>query len=171
MPQCTDLFQSQPAGPCHWTVPRGIVPPGIPRHRVQGIDALLGAHRCLRRGGCHQSDLPQARTAMKTDLSARVDAIVIGASAGGVEGLSLLLPALPASMRAAVFIVMHLPRDHRSMLSDLYAPHCAIAVKEAEDKEPVRPATVYFAPPDYRLLLDDGPQIALSVDEPVHFSR
>ena len=108
---------------------------------------------------------------MSTDLSARVDAIVIGASAGGVEGLSLLLPALPASMRAAVFIVMHLPRDHRSMLSDLYAPHCAIAVKEAEDKEPVRPATVYFAPPDYHLLLDDGPQIALSVDEPVHFSR
>ena len=44
-------------------------------------------------------------------------------------------------------------------------------VVEAQDKEPVAPGTVYFAPPDYHLLLDDGPQLALSVDEPVHYSR
>jgi two-component system chemotaxis response regulator CheB len=33
------------------------------------------------------------------------------------------------------------------------------------------PGTVYFAPPDYHLLLDQGPQLALSIDELVHFSR
>ena len=44
-------------------------------------------------------------------------------------------------------------------------------MREAEDKEPVEPGTVYFAPPDYHLLVDDGPQLALSADEPVHFSR
>jgi len=108
---------------------------------------------------------------LPADLGARIDAIVIGASAGGVEGLSVLLPALPASMRAAVFIVLHLPREHRSVLSEIFARNCAIAVKEAEDKEPIQAATAYFAPPDYHLLLDQGPQIALSVDEPVHFSR
>ena len=40
---------------------------------------------------------------------------------------------------------------------------------------PVKPGHVYFAPPDYHLLVDcaeDGsPMLALSVDEPVHFSR
>ena len=31
--------------------------------------------------------------------------------------------------------------------------------------------TIYFAPPDYHLLIDDGPQFALSMDDPVEFSR
>lgn len=101
----------------------------------------------------------------------QIDALVIGASAGGVEGLSVLLPALPASLQAPVIIVMHLPREHRSLLSEIFARKCALRVTEAEDKAPVEPGCVYFAPPDYHLLLDEGPSLALSVDEPVHFSR
>ena len=113
---------------------------------------------------------PLAATA-PADLATRIDAVVIGASAGGVEGLSALLPALPKSTRAAVFVVLHQPREHRSVLTQIFAPRCLLAVREAVDKEPVQPGTVYFAPPDYHLLLDQGPQTALSVDEPVHFSR
>ena len=30
---------------------------------------------------------------------------------------------------------------------------------------------MYFAPPDYHLLVDNGPALALSVDAPVHYSR
>jgi chemotaxis response regulator CheB len=91
-----------------------------------------------------------------------IDAVVIGASAGGIEGLSALLPALPARLRVPVFIVVHLPREHRSLLSEIFAPKCALRVSEAEDKTPVAPGCVYFAPPDYHLLLDEGPSIALS---------
>lgn len=104
-------------------------------------------------------------------LAHRVDAVVIGASAGGVEALSALLPALPAGMRAAVCVVLHLPREHRSLLVEIFAPRCAVPVREAQDKEPMEPGTVYFAPPDYHLLLDAGPRLALSVDDPVHYSR
>jgi two-component system chemotaxis response regulator CheB len=99
------------------------------------------------------------------------DAIAIGTSAGGVEALSVLLPALPASYRGAVFVVLHLPRERPSLLVELFAPKCALRVHEAEDKEPVAPGTIYFAPPDYHLLVDRGPALALSVDEPVNFSR
>lgn len=101
----------------------------------------------------------------------RIDAVVIGASGGGVEGLSMLLPALPATLRPAVFVVLHLPRERPSLLSQIYQPKCRAVVKEAEDKEPVEPGTVYFAPPDYHLLLEQGPHLALSVDAAVHFSR
>ena len=104
-------------------------------------------------------------------LNSRIDAVVIGASAGGVEALSVLLPKLPASLRAAVFIVLHLPRGRPSLLSEIFAPKCAVPVKEAEDKEPVQPGVVYFAPPDYHLLVDEGPRVALSVDDAVHYSR
>jgi two-component system chemotaxis response regulator CheB len=101
----------------------------------------------------------------------QIDAVVIGASAGGIEGLSVLLPALPATLRVPVFIVVHLPREHRSLLSEIFAPKCALPVTEAEDKAPAGRGCVYFAPPDYHLLLEEGPSMALSVDEPVHFSR
>jgi len=100
-----------------------------------------------------------------------VDAVAIGASAGGVEALSMLLAALPASCRLSFFIVLHIPRERPSLLAEVFGGRCALPVKEAEDKEPIQPGTVYVAPPDYHLLIDRGPAFALSSDEPVHFSR
>jgi two-component system, chemotaxis family, protein-glutamate methylesterase/glutaminase len=97
--------------------------------------------------------------------------VVIGTSAGGVEALSALLPAVPADAQPAVLVVIHLPRERPSLLVDIFGGKCAARVCEAQDKEPVAPGTVYFAPPDYHLLVDEGPRLALSADEPVNFSR
>jgi two-component system chemotaxis response regulator CheB len=105
------------------------------------------------------------------NLAGRVDAIVIGASAGGIEALTVVLPAFPAGLRPPVFIVLHLPRDKPSMLAEIFARKCALPVREAEDKDEVAPGTVYFAPNNYHLLVDKGPQLSLSVDDPVHHSR
>jgi two-component system chemotaxis response regulator CheB len=104
-------------------------------------------------------------------LQGRIEAIAIGASAGGVEALTMLLPALPATLRASIFIVLHLPRERPSLLVEIFAGRCALPVREAEDKEPVAPGTVYFAAPDYHLLIEKDRRIALSTDEPVHYSR
>jgi two-component system chemotaxis response regulator CheB len=104
-------------------------------------------------------------------LCARTEAVVVGTSAGGVQALSELLPALPAGAKASVFVVLHLPRDRPSLLVEVFSHKCLLAVGEAEDKEPVTPGKVYFAPPNYHLLIDRGPQLALSADEPVHHSR
>jgi two-component system chemotaxis response regulator CheB len=104
-------------------------------------------------------------------LQGRIEAVVIGASAGGVEALNEILPALPATFRPAVLIVLHLPRERPSLLVEIYEKRCALPIREADDKEPVEPGTVYFAPPDYHMLVEKSRQIALSTDEPVHFSR
>lgn len=104
-------------------------------------------------------------------LAGRIDAVVIGASAGGIEALTVLLPALLPGLRPPIFVVVHLPRDRPSVLPGIFARKCVVPVREAEDKEMVTPGTVYFAPNDYHLLLDQGPQLALSADEPVHHSR
>lgn len=98
-------------------------------------------------------------------------ALVLGTSAGGVEALSVLLPALPARLRPPVFVVLHMPRDRPSLLVEILEPKCTVPVVEAEDKMPVTPGTVYIAPPDYHLLVEAGPALALSADEPVNFSR
>ena len=100
-----------------------------------------------------------------------IEAVVIGASAGGVEAVSRLLVALPADALAAIFIVLHLPRERPSLLASIFQSKCALPVQEAEDKEPVLPGRVIVAPPDYHLLIDEGPCVALSSDEPVNYSR
>jgi two-component system chemotaxis response regulator CheB len=99
------------------------------------------------------------------------DAIVVGGSAGGVEALSDLLPMLPALRGLAVFVVLHQPRDRSSLLSDLFASRCTLAVCEPDDKQAIEANCIYFAPSDYHMLVDAGPQISLSADELVHFSR
>jgi two-component system, chemotaxis family, protein-glutamate methylesterase/glutaminase len=104
-------------------------------------------------------------------VTGRADAIVMGASAGGVEALMALLPGLSVGFRLPIFIVLHLPRDRASLLARIFQEKCALPVCEAVDKEPVRPGTVYFAPPDYHLLIDAGPSLALSADELVNYSR
>lgn len=104
-------------------------------------------------------------------LRGRIEAVVIGASAGGVEALGLILPALPAKFRPALLIVLHLPRERPSLLVEIYERRCALPIREADDKEPIEPGTVYFAPPDYHMLVERNRQIALSTEEPVHYSR
>jgi two-component system chemotaxis response regulator CheB len=104
-----------------------------------------------------------------TNDSAR--AIVIGASAGALEALSVILPALPANYRLPVLIVVHVPPDKTSVLVELFRHKCSVAVHEAEDKEPIRGGNVYFAPADYHLLVEKGGSLSLSSDEPVLYSR
>jgi len=46
-----------------------------------------------------------------------------------------------------------------------------VDVREAEDKEPLEAGTVYFAPPDYHLLVELDRRLSLSSEEPVLYSR
>lgn len=100
-----------------------------------------------------------------------LQAVVIGASAGGVQALSQVLPALPADFPVPVLVVVHVPPRRDNALVDLFAGKCQLVVKEAEDKEPLVPGTIYFAPPDYHLLVEADATIALSSDEAVNHSR
>lgn len=99
------------------------------------------------------------------------DAVVVGGSSGGIDALIHILPALPASLRVPVLVVVHLPRDRPSLLADIFRARCRLPLREAQDQEPLAAGTVYFAPPDYHLLVDQGPRLALSVDALEHFSR
>ncbi|WP_413624646.1 chemotaxis protein CheB [Luteibacter sp. Lutesp34] len=100
-----------------------------------------------------------------------LEALVIGASAGGVSALQTVLGSLPGSLQPPVFVVLHVPKDRPSGIPELLGGYCALPVLEADDKQPVRPGHVYFAPPDYHLLVENRDAMALSMDEPVLFSR
>jgi two-component system chemotaxis response regulator CheB len=104
-------------------------------------------------------------------MEARSTAVVIGASAGALEALSVILPVLPADFGRAILVVVHLPPDRKSLLAELLGDTCRLRVREAEDKEPIVANTVYLAPPDYHLLVETDRYLSLSNEEPVHFSR
>jgi two-component system chemotaxis response regulator CheB len=97
--------------------------------------------------------------------------VAIGASAGGVQALLQILPSLPASYRLPVMVVVHVPPDRSNALVPLFQARCQVAVKEAEDKEPLLAGTVYFAPSDYHLLVEGDGSFSLSSDELVNHSR
>jgi two-component system chemotaxis response regulator CheB len=98
-----------------------------------------------------------------------VPLVVIGASWGGLAALGEVLGALPAGFPAAVAVVQH--RSERDgMLADLLGDAGALAVREAEDKDELRAGEVLVGPPGYHLLIG-GDEVALSVDDPVRFSR
>lgn len=80
------------------------------------------------------------------------DIIVIGGSAGGLESLTQIVAALPPDLVAAVFVVIHTGASASGLHSILSHPG-RIAVKQAEDEEPIRPGHVYVPRPDHHLLL------------------
>lgn len=104
-------------------------------------------------------------------VKTRVDAVVVGASAGAVDALSVILPALPASFAVPLIVVVHVPQNRPSLLVELFAPKCKLPVKEAEDKLPVAKGTIWFAPPGYHLMVEKERSFALSLDELVNHSR
>ncbi len=101
----------------------------------------------------------------------QVDLIVIGGSAGAIEVLRRVLSRLSSRFTPAVAIVIHLPPEGPNVLHEVLATPGTPPMKVAEDKEPIAPGSIYFAPPDYHLLVEDGGTFALSIDPRVHFAR
>jgi two-component system chemotaxis response regulator CheB len=104
-------------------------------------------------------------------VGCRPEAVVIGASAGGVGALLELLVPLPADFKPSLVVVLHMPSHHQSGLAELFTHRMHLPVHEAEDKMPVASGTLYFAPAGYHLLVEADRTFALSCEEPVLFSR
>ena len=100
-----------------------------------------------------------------------VEAIVIGASAGGFEALLAILTGLPASYALPIAVVLHLPDNRDSRLAELFGYRLALRVREARDKETLEPGTLYFAPPGYHLSIEADRSFSLSGEERVSFAR
>jgi two-component system, chemotaxis family, protein-glutamate methylesterase/glutaminase len=71
--------------------------------------------------------------------------IAVGASTGGIEAIAHFLSGLPSNM-PPILIVQHMPADFTASFARRLNQSCALTVKEAQDKELLRPGTVYIAP-------------------------
>ena len=100
-----------------------------------------------------------------------IEAVVIGASAGGVGALLTVLSGLPAGYAPPVVVVLHLPEDHDSSLADTFARRVSLPAQEVVDKQQVEGGTLYFACPGYHLSIERDRSFSLSCEPPVHYSR
>jgi two-component system chemotaxis response regulator CheB len=103
--------------------------------------------------------------------SGAFDVVACASSAGGLNALSELLSRLPGDFQAAVTVVQHLDRRHRSLMADILSRRTPLSVKEAEAGEKLQVGTVYIAPPNRHLLVNRDGRLALADSELVHFLR
>jgi two-component system, chemotaxis family, protein-glutamate methylesterase/glutaminase len=84
------------------------------------------------------------------------DIIIIGASAGGVEALSVLVSTLPYDIPAAIVVVLHTPPWGRSQLPEILARRGPVPAAFARDNEAFETGRIYVAPQDHHLLIEKG---------------
>lgn len=99
------------------------------------------------------------------------DLVALASSAGGLNALSIILGALPASFPAAIVITQHLMPSHKTLLPLLLSHRSALLIKLAENDVEIKPGTVFIAPPDYHLIVNNNQTLSLSHDARVAFSR
>lgn len=101
----------------------------------------------------------------------KCEAFLIGGSAGSLEVLLKVLPDLDSHLPFPIIIVLHRKPGKDSILTDLLAAKTQLHVKEIEEKEKIKPSTIYIAPPNYHLLVERNGTFSLDASEKVNFSR
>jgi two-component system CheB/CheR fusion protein len=85
----------------------------------------------------------------------------IGASAGGLNALEALLPAIRNDGGLAYVVVQHLDPDHESALASLLGRLSPIPVSLIKNKTPIEPNQLYVIPPNTSLtIIDDRLHLA-----------
>ena len=97
------------------------------------------------------------------------DIAVVGASAGGVEALRVLVRALPRDYAATLFVVLHVAPESPSILDRLLDNVSSLPVRRAEDGRTFRRGEIWVAPPDHHLVLrEDAMQVSRGPRENRH---
>ena len=99
------------------------------------------------------------------------DVVAVAASAGGLKALTAVLSPLPPDLPAAIVIVQHLDRRHRSLMAEILDRCTALDVRQGEEGDALCPGTAFIAPPDNHLLVNPDGVLSLSKSELVHFLR
>ena len=118
-----------------------------------------------------QPEQPSALADLSARLPVAARVVAVGASAGGLQALSLILATLPADFPAPVLVVQHLSPDFPSQLAHILGRHTDLHVKQAEQGDRIQAGHVYVAPPDRHLLACADGTLALTHTHKVHHCR
>lgn len=100
-----------------------------------------------------------------------IEAVVIGASAGGLNALQNICRNLNKSFSKPIIIVQHIHAHSDGFMAWHLNSISPLKVKEAEDKEKLEKGVIYVAPANYHIMIDNDGTISLTTDERVNYSR
>ena len=86
-------------------------------------------------------------------MNERPSIIVIGGSAGAIDALLRLVPAIPAGIPARLFVAVHVPSMSTSALPAILARAGRLPARHPRDGDAMEPGVLYVAPPDHHLLV------------------
>lgn len=101
----------------------------------------------------------------------KIELIVIGGSSGSLDVLLTIFALLNRSFTIPIIIVLHRNKNADTNLIKVLSTKINLKVKEADEKEPIRPGNIYLAPPDYHLLIEKDRTLSLDISEKVQYSR
>jgi len=99
------------------------------------------------------------------------EALIMGGSAGSLEVLLRVLSEVRSDLSFPIIIVVHRKHGADSLLPSLLASRTRLIVKEADEKEMIVAGTVYVAPSDYHLLIEQDRTFSLDYSEKINYSR
>lgn len=99
------------------------------------------------------------------------EVVMMGASAGGMDTLKILLSGLEENFHLPVVIVQHISAHSDNYMITYLNSHSNLFVKEAEEKENLKSGCVYVCPPNYHLLIEEDRTLSLATFEKVNYSR
>lgn len=100
-----------------------------------------------------------------------MEAVVIGLSAGGMKAIGKLISGLNPNHKIPIIIVQHLHPEQTEYYIEYFQQFTSLQVNTVKDTDEIIPKRIYFAPPDYHLLVDDKKTLSLYYDEKVNYSR
>ena len=98
-------------------------------------------------------------------------AIVIGSSSGGLSALKTIFSQLDSNFSIPIIVVQHISPHSDNYITSYLDKICKIKVKEVNEKEVIENSVIYFAPPNFHILIEENHTLSLSTEERVNFAR
>ena len=97
--------------------------------------------------------------------------LVIGGSAGSLQVVLSMLLAMGREYPLPVILILHRNSSVESYLEDLLSSRTRLVIREVEEKEVLKPGTVYVCPADYHVLVERDRSLSLDYSERVNHCR
>ncbi|MCE7064678.1 chemotaxis protein CheB [Dyadobacter sp. CY326] len=97
--------------------------------------------------------------------------VLIGGSSGSFVIFEDILKLLRSPISFALIFVLHRGKSSLSVLPDLFKSKTDVFMSEPHHLDTIEPNSVYFAVPDYHLLIGNDYRFYFDVSQPDFFSR
>ncbi len=113
--------------------------------------------KVIRRRDFSESEKKKRKSNKEANsINKKIDIIAIGASVGGPHALKVILAQLPKEFRIPIVIVQHMIPGYIEGFTEWLNNNTALKIKNATDFEVLTGGTVYFAPDNYHLTVEQS---------------